>query len=302
EDVDLPNGLTFQAARHVSEDFVRVMTFSSNGHKLKLTFHETSNEYSNGSVEFITSTTDHDDTTVLDGKTTTVKETVKLRLSTSSLMFSASQDTVPGQLLITGSAQSDRMKIYRDGDQLVVQDNGILRRFNSADVTSVFVNAGNGNDAIEVDAGVGATTIAGEAGDDWIQGGDGNDSIVGGPGNDTLFGGAGNDQLLGEKGNDKLYGQSGRDLLEGREGDDLLDGGSGVDELHGGDGNDSLLGGGGNDKLFGGGGNDKLFGDTGKDTLNGQAGDDVLDGGAEVDSAITDDRDQLISIQNVQHE
>ena len=290
EDVNLPNGWTFEGAKHYSTHLQRVITISNGDAKATETIEQTANIYNNGAVGMVSSQTDSDVTTVANGKTTTDDSTTKLEIKNSSLLFNATLDG--SHLSISGSIQADSMRIYRDGDDLDVLDNGALQKFPAASVKSILVEAGNGNDTIELDSGVVGAMIDGGDGDDVVRGGDGADTIFGGAGDNELFGGGGNDILHGDVGNDALYGQAGRDKLYGNGGNDLLDGGGGVDHLDGGDGNDMLVG---------GGGNDQLFGEAGKDTLEGQAGSDLLDGGPQVDTALVDPSDQMISIQHVQH-
>ncbi|XZE17820.1 SdrD B-like domain-containing protein [Pirellulaceae bacterium SH449] len=203
------------------------------------------------------------------------------------------------------------IKLSADQTQIVVAAFGLEQPFSN--VASIFVDAGRGNDRIEIAsnvivpatirggqgsdiliAGGGPATIFGgpgndtiygsssddliygEAGDDVIYGLDGNDTIYGGDGNDILYGGKGDDRLFGEAGNDTLYGNQGNDLLVGGFGSDILHGDLGDDELWG----DNLDGtGNGDDVLYGGGGNDILRGGAGNDQLWGGLGSDQLYGG-----------------------
>jgi Ca2+-binding RTX toxin-like protein len=90
--------------------------------------------------------------------------------------------------------------------------------FAFADVTSISVDAGAGNDVVKIGDGV---TIAAT-----INGGDGNDELSGGAGADTINGGAGNDRLNGGAGRDVLNGDSGDDYIFARDGEvDTVDGG-----------------------------------------------------------------------------
>ena len=85
------------------------------------------------------------------------------------------------------------------------------------------IDAGAGNDTINLAAAVDANilggpgddTIVGSPAADFIDGGDGNDTITGGPGADTMVGGAGSDKLIWNPG----------------DGSDVVEGGSGTDEL-----------------------------------------------------------------------
>ncbi len=144
-----------------------------------------------------------------------------------------------------------------------------------------------------------ATTLYGNAVDNWMWAGSNNDTMYGGAGDDHMYGeegddsingGLGDDDIGGGDGNDSLYGDIGDDDLYGRDGVDYLDGGTGNDTLSGDDGDDSLYGGDGADLLMGdcrdgtGDGDDHMYGEEGDDTLKGGAGNDYLDGGAGDDS------------------
>lgn len=140
-----------------------------------------------------------------------------------------------------------------------------------------------------------ATTMHGNAGDNYIRGGHWNaDTIYGYGGDDvldggqydfadTLYGGNGNDKLYGNDGNDKLYGENGDDQIYGGNGNDLATGGSGDDKLFGQAGDDNLYGEQGADTLFGDVGNDTLWGGAGADSLSGGDGNDYLSGDADND-------------------
>jgi Ca2+-binding RTX toxin-like protein len=84
------------------------------------------------------------------------------------------------------------------------------------------VFGGDGNDLLVgspdrdfIDGGDGDDAIFSIGGADWLEAGDGDDLIVGGPGDDFAFGGAGSDTFVWNPGD-------GDDLFEGDEGDDTL--------------------------------------------------------------------------------
>jgi hypothetical protein len=79
-------------------------------------------------------------------------------------------------------------------------------------VTSVVVDAGDGNDSISA-AGLATipASLNGDAGDDTLTGGAANDNLRGGDGNDVLNGGAGDDTLGGDAGADVYNGGDGID-------------------------------------------------------------------------------------------
>jgi uncharacterized secreted protein with C-terminal beta-propeller domain/Ca2+-binding RTX toxin-like protein len=211
-----------------------------------------------------------------------------------------------------------------DPSQLRAIVNGkVAGQIAKADIHTVWVVAGKGNDRINVELGSDELNcwIAGGAGDDTLTGGNqvdyfngemGNDVLAGGAGNDELYGDEGNDQLDGGAGNDGVYGGDGDNVLSGGQGDDdmnafngndYIDGNAGDDFIDGGDGDDTLRGGGGNDVLWGRdgddrlnglGGNDTLAGGTGDDSLAGRAGDDDLLGGVGNDTIQGGDGDDQI--------
>jgi len=172
-----------------------------------------------------------------------------------------------GVLTVTGAAKNDEISVSlsKDGTTLTVSESAGSRfkhpaptktTFAAADVTSLVINAGAGNDNVSLNGSYKtpfslAATINGE---------DGNDNLKGGAGNDTINGGAGDDNL---------YGNAGDDLLNGDAGDDLIDGGAGTDHLNGGADDDLLI-------------------SRDRDTT------DVLDGGTDSAAAGEDDADTAI--------
>lgn len=179
----------------------------------------------------------------------------------------------------------------------------------AAGVTSLFVDAGDGNDSVALDRVALPLMAQGGDGNDRLVGGGGADSLDGGAGDDTLQGGGGADHLQGGDGNDALDGGSGDDVLNGgvgddqltgQDGDDILDGGDGADTLDGGPGADTLLGGNENDQLTGGQGSDQLFGGAGADFLLASDGEfDLIDCGDGQDITTSDSfdaRDQSCEI------
>lgn len=174
-----------------------------------------------------------------------------------------------GVLTVTGTAKNDRVSIVlsRDGDTITVSETSGNRfrkgtttrtEFAAADVTSIVVNAGAGNDSVTLAGGTRSTPFAVAA------------TINGDAGNDNLSGAAGSDSINGGDGDDNLYGNKGTDLLNGDAGDDLIVGGADIDTLNGNDGDDLLK----------------------------SAGDsviDIVDGGADSAAAGEDDQDSVLS-------
>lgn len=104
------------------------------------------------------------------------------------------------------------------------------------------VDAGEGNDNVNVNGSSGTYTILGGLGDDVLRGSAGSDTIDGGAGNDQLFGmtgddllrgGDGNDVILGGLGADRIFGGAGSDLIvwNPADGKDVVEGEDGVDVL-----------------------------------------------------------------------
>jgi Ca2+-binding RTX toxin-like protein len=139
----------------------------------------------------------------------------------------------------------DDVFVVGNGPTLIVGGSGNDRIDVRPDVTvtaALEVNAGAGNDDVDlsrakaglvVRLGRGRDIGVGGSGDDFIDGEAGNDRIGGGGGDDVLVGRAGNDGLGGGDGSDALYGGAGRDVLDGGPGGDLLAPGSGVNRLIG---------------------------------------------------------------------
>jgi Ca2+-binding RTX toxin-like protein len=193
-----------------------------------------------------------------------------------------------GVLSIEGTHKNDKIVVSLAGEdlsQLAVKINKSTTLFNAAEVTSLVINAGNGNDRVIVaDNVLIPAQIFGGKGNDWLTGGGESDVIYGGAGNDKLDGGSGNDQLFGEAGHDRLRGGAGEDELWGGTGHDRLEGGLGNDLLQGEAGHDIVRGGEGDDQVFGGAGHDLLYGDAGNDWLDGGDANDKLVGGHGDDS------------------
>src|SRR4051812_45894693 len=93
---------------------------------------------------------------------------------------------VSGALTITGTGGADGIALKLISNQVRLDDNGVIRKFPQADVTSIQVLAGAGKDSVSIQGAITTpTTLFGEAGNDLLRAGGGNDSISGGPGNDT---------------------------------------------------------------------------------------------------------------------
>ncbi len=177
-----------------------------------------------------------------------------------------------GTLTVTGTAKNDRISITLSKDLATVtvkETSGSRFRkgtttstdFTAADVTSIVVNAGAGNDSVALRGGKRSTPFAVAA------------TINGDAGNDNLAGAAGNDTINGGEGDDNLYGGKGTDLLNGDAGDDLLVGGADIDTLNGGAGDDLLV-------------------------SKGDGVIDIVDGGTDSAATGEDDQDSALSDSN----
>ena len=175
--------------------------------------------------------------------------------------------------------------------------------------TNDTVHAGKGNDAFNIAAGSGLTTIVEDAqsinsgAGDYIQlldSVDANQVTVRASGSDFTLGFAPGDTVTlvnqldgaGLKNIGAIINSDGSILVDSAEiqqianasrstaSDDVLTGSRFGDQINGGDGNDTISAGLGNDDLSGGLGDDILSGDAGNDFLYGDDGDDTLNGGS----------------------
>jgi Ca2+-binding RTX toxin-like protein len=221
-------------------------------------------------------------------------------------------------LTVNSDLASDSITVTCGGDNNVKvngadPNNGA---FACSSLTQITVNAGEGNDTIDLDAVVGGDfssltsvnaaggggrdriltsqipsgTTLGEGGADTVLcglgcdcviGGAGPDSLVGGPGEDDFDAGPGNDTVLGKgQDDDFLYGQGGHDLLMGGPGNDqFFSGGPGNDTILAGPGSDDdVFGDDGRDLIRGGAGGDNMFGGYGGDDVLGEGGTDLIFG------------------------
>jgi serralysin len=188
-----------------------------------------------------------------------------------------------GKLTILGTTGSDSIQVTYSGNAYTINRSGTATTLSGSGVTSIDIIAYDGDDYIQIGAGVtlGAYIDAG-AGNDYIQGGDGPDTITSGAGKDKAFGGLGDDRVAGNGGHDALYGEAGKDRLYGGDGNDTLDGGSSTDRMWGDAGNNTYYGQGGDDYLF---------------ARNGLA--DILYGQAGTDHAQVDSSDSVTTIEDL---
>ena len=211
-----------------------------------------------------------------------------------------------GVLTITGTSGKDTITLKLLGNQITLSDDGVVSNFTPASITSILINAGDGNDVVTSDPGIIAPTT--------ILGGPGNDSLVGGGGNDFSAEPAAKTTLDGGLGSDTMFGGSGIDTVtyasrtnpvtvtiddasndgEAGENDDV---GSGVENIIGGSGDDSIVGSAGKNSLMGGPGNDTLLGAAGNDTIDGGTGADSMSGGPGLDTVTYASRTSTVVVE-----
>jgi len=198
-----------------------------------------------------------------------------------------SSSLVGGLLTVTGGGADNAIEVENFeliDPEVLVRIDGVEERFARADVTTILVNAGDGNDTVTIGSMKKNIVVNGEAGDDVLLAGRESGTYDGGAGNDLLVGGRASETLTGGDGEDTLRGNGDRDVLRGGDGRDRLDGGSGSDDLLGGNNRDTLQGRAGFDRLYGEGGPDSMDGGSGDDRMVGGNMSDTLDGGAGNDS------------------
>jgi Ca2+-binding RTX toxin-like protein len=142
-----------------------------------------------------------------------------------------------GVLTVTGTTSDDTIELGLEAGQpdVLQVDVGDGRKHpfhvKRKNIDSIYVDAGDGNDAVSVDEanGVFTDTIA--------------TTLDGGDGNDTLAGGSGSELLLGSGGDDSIDGNGGADTALMGSGDDtfIWDPGDGSDIVEGQDGNDRMV-------------------------------------------------------------
>ncbi len=217
-----------------------------------------------------------------------------------------------GNARLTGTDGDDLVSVFRDGDLLVFTINAETFSAPFAEVTSIELILGSGDDAAKI--GKDVTQVA------RVKAGYGDDRIQAGGGALTAFGGVGNDLIIGSKQDDELFGGAGNDKIDGGAGDDILLGdgpntlplpdvaettdlneylmrisliNEGNDYIEGGTGNDSIYSGQGSDLVFAGAGDDLVDTDGGRDAVAGGDGNDRIFSGAGSDLVLGDGPNSL---------
>ena len=102
------------------------------------------------------------------------------------------------------------------GRQLPVPGFWHYQKFDSANIQSVQVLLGDGNDHAVIGKRVYKTVqLDGGAGNDYLKGGRGDDILLGGDGRDLLVGSHGRDLLIGGLGADRIVGNADDDIIIG---------------------------------------------------------------------------------------
>jgi Ca2+-binding RTX toxin-like protein len=130
-----------------------------------------------------------------------------------------------GKLTVSGTGGADPVRLTQSGTTLNARIGTVSQTFSTTAITSILVQALDGDDLVTVGPGVRGVRIEGGAGNDTLIGGANADSLFGQSGNDLLIGGAGADSLDGGDGNDLFY------TLDGV--GDVVNGGTGTDTLYG---------------------------------------------------------------------
>lgn len=139
-----------------------------------------------------------------------------------------------GVLSVMGTSSADRISVSVSGSNLIAKRNGVSVPVPLWSLQKIVVNAGDGNDLVDVKKVALPVEIDGGAGNDTIYGGLAGDTLLGGEGDDRLYGGDGNDSLTGGAGVDLLQGQNGDDWIDGHDGapKEKISGGAGVDTAY----------------------------------------------------------------------
>ena len=141
---------------------------------------------------------------------------------------------VDGTLRVSGTPFADKIALRvssTDPSQLQVDagaDGSADDTFDINGFANIVIDAGRGNDFVQLDTANGAFTTAKPT---IVAGGSGDDILLGGSGNELFFGGSGNDFVDGNGGTDTAFLGSGNDNFTWDPGDgsDTVDGGSGFD-------------------------------------------------------------------------
>jgi Ca2+-binding RTX toxin-like protein len=220
-----------------------------------------------------------------------------------------------GILVVTTGSGNDTIVVDQSHSKIRLNRNGVITNYPLADVKSLNIQSGDGNDSIQtpldipqsIVCGDGNSTITAGNGDDTILTGNGNNLITTGSGADSVSTGIGAETISTGDGNDTIDAGGDADAhigttINSGAGDDLISTAYAT-SITGGLGNDiigaTLVGtvdaSGGNDRIevgsnaahpaliFGGKGNDTIYTTDGPDSIYGGAGLDRIYAGAGAD-------------------
>jgi Ca2+-binding RTX toxin-like protein len=170
----------------------------------------------------------------------------------------------------TLAASSPRVRVF-DGGKLVFDS----ATFSRTSIRSVSVDAGAGDDTVDVAMGGAQLPIS-------VQGGEDHDTI-------TLTA----DAVATSSNGSRPIAL----VASGGAGDDVLNGSARGDQLNGDDGNDQIFGNDGPDTINGGAGDDGLFAGDGDDFIDHGGGTDAIDGGDGFDRAVVGKEDKVINVE-----
>ncbi|HEX8523300.1 MAG TPA: calcium-binding protein, partial [Tepidisphaeraceae bacterium] len=120
------------------------------------------------------------------------------------MLLAFAELSAQGTLLVSGTDAANQITVTSSGAHVIAAMDGASLQFPLASVKRVTVDAGAGDDNVEIHAAPPSSLL----------GRDGNDKLFGGAGNDTIDGGAGDDVLNGEGGDDTLISGEGNDIIE----------------------------------------------------------------------------------------
>ncbi len=151
-------------------------------------------------------------------------------------LLDATATLAGGVLTVLGDAANDRIYVALDAARgnLVVTNNGRpVGEFASSGVTSILVDAGDGNNVVRV-----ARDVFQPA---QLQAGTGNNALYAGGGTSILVGGNGNNKLVAGSAATSMFGGSGANVLNGGPGPNMFVSGAGTNILFNVQDDDSVM-------------------------------------------------------------
>src|SRR5712691_8972417 len=121
-------------------------------------------------------------------------------------LLSVTSSLSGGTLTVNGDSSANAISIQTSSCTLTVKDGTTtINSYTDSSVTSIVVNASDGNDSAVIDTSISSAKHV------TFNGGNGNDTLTGGNGDDTLNANDGADFLVGGAGDDSLAGGAGSD-------------------------------------------------------------------------------------------